>query len=396
MMSKVKDGIEPAATGLKVHLTIPEKVILEDGKEGIFHRRHKPFVKLGRKPSSGEIKYWVKKRQGFVADIADGKFDFSKEFPDYKGAKEYDKYKPKVLKDELPGWFEKEKVRFKPYSVKTYDKDIRNFILPTFGHLQLTEITSGVIKKAIKKETCGDGRLANKLIMLRLFLEDAHDNEDIPYNPFRDLPKLAAIKRNKSDAEGGELDLFEAGELDLLFSKMNPQDKNMYQFVMWSGLRPQEYLALEWADIDFEKREIKVNKALSNGQVGVTKTKAGNRTVIMLDGAYDALKAQQELTRWAKKTVFLNSEGKPYPTPDKAREQAWQPYFDGSIRYRPPKYMRHQYASIMLSLGEDIEQISKQMGHTNSVLFRQTYAEVIESFAPKFGLKANEYYKERG
>lgn len=51
----------------------------------------------------------------------------------------------------------------------------------------------------------------------------------------------------------------------------------------WTGMRPSEWCALEWADIDFETRAVDVSKAVkaATQNVGKTKTRRGERLTYM-------------------------------------------------------------------------------------------------------------------
>ena len=63
--------------------------------------------------------------------------------------------------------------------------------------------------------------------------------------------------------------------------------------MLYAGLRRGELLALEWNDIDFEKKVIHVNKSVeiltNQPRIKRPKTKAGTRDVPMPEILYDAL-----------------------------------------------------------------------------------------------------------
>jgi integrase len=62
---------------------------------------------------------------------------------------------------------------------------------------------------------------------------------------------------------------------------------NVIQFLLYTGMRKGEALALTWADIDFEANTIRINKGFSSTtqKIQTTKTKAGNRIIPLFDNA---------------------------------------------------------------------------------------------------------------
>ena len=70
-------------------------------------------------------------------------------------------------------------------------------------------------------------------------------------------------------------------EQQAILSELNGQAKNMVQFFFWTGLRPSELIALQWDDIDWNRKTISVNKSLTQAanEFEVTKTESGRREV---------------------------------------------------------------------------------------------------------------------
>ena len=58
--------------------------------------------------------------------------------------------------------------------------------------------------------------------------------------------------------------------------------KNFIMLMVSSGIRPGEIVALSWEDINFEKKQIMVNKTITNGKIGLPKTASSVRKVDIL------------------------------------------------------------------------------------------------------------------
>jgi integrase len=64
----------------------------------------------------------------------------------------------------------------------------------------------------------------------------------------------------------------------------------------------------------------------------------------------------------------------------------WRPVFEKlDIAYRNPYQMRHTFASMMISNGEDILWVSKMLGHTTSAMTLTMYARYVENKDKKRG-----------
>ena len=78
----------------------------------------------------------------------------------------------------------------------------------------------------------------------------------------------------------------------------------LFTFLLGTGCRIGEAIALRWDDLDFENKMITINHSIANyksaeknkcvSTLTTPKTEAGIRTIPMLDVVYDALKLEEE------------------------------------------------------------------------------------------------------
>ncbi len=159
-------------------------------------------------------------------------------------------------------------------------------------------------------------------------------------------------------------------------------------------MRTSELIALEWPDIDWKRKKINVNKAITNaGRINeTTKTKSGKREIDMLPPVEKALIDQKSHTLLQGNKVFLNHDNKPWNGDSQIRKRAWITILQkADIRYRNPYQTRHTYASMMLSAGENLAWVSNQMGHGDVLVTARTYARWIKSTEQQ-GMKAIEMF----
>jgi integrase len=110
----------------------------------------------------------------------------------------------------------------------------------------------------------------------------------------------------------------------------------LFKVAFWTGLRTSELIALRWEDVDLRAGMLSVRRAKVRKQVKAPKTKAGRRTLQLLQPARDALLDQRQYTQPAGAEVFHNPRtGEPWlhdgpiRRPHGSRRRA-------AVRYRYP------------------------------------------------------------
>ena len=110
----------------------------------------------------------------------------------------------------------------------------------------------------------------------------------------------------------------------------------------------------------------------------------------ILKPALEALQNQKQYTFMAGKRVFNNPRTcKPWLGDQPIRKTLWIPTLKrAGVRYRNPYQTRHTYASMMISSGEPIKWLSKQLGHSDMTTTLRIYSDWLDDAAPDAGSKA--------
>ncbi|MDQ3088819.1 MAG: site-specific integrase, partial [Acidobacteriota bacterium] len=157
-------------------------------------------------------------------------------------------------------------------------------------------------------------------------------------------------------------------------------------------MRPEEYLGLQWKDIDFENKILAVRRALVVKKGGgfiftEPKTKKSRRSIPISNSLIDALKAHRrsQLEERMKlgasyqtfDLVFASEIGTPLLHGNLLRRH-FKPIRDKaglpSIRLYD---LRHTTATLLLSAGENPKIVSERLGHASIVLTLDTYSHVL-------------------
>lgn len=154
-----------------------------------------------------------------------------------------------------------------------------------------------------------------------------------------------------------------------------------------TGARKGEVLALTWEDIDFEEKKLRINKTvLHNGTVqDTTKSKSGMRTIAIGERLVKILKAAhaqqaKDRLRYGK---FYRDSGRVCRHEDgtAVRPPQMQVVGEYARKHFPPGLcfhsLRHTHATMLLEAGEDLELVSKRLGHASISTTAKVYSHVL-------------------
>ena len=181
------------------------------------------------------------------------------------------------------------KNRLKENTWLTKEHIIRTKILPYFGKLKISEITTKEVI-AWQNEMLAY-RDEKKKPYSQTYLKTLHNqlsaifNHAVRYYDLRSNP--AAKVGNMGSEEHKEMLFWTREEYKKFADEMMDKPVSFYAFEMlyWCGIREGELLALTAADFDFEKETVKISKSYQrlHGEDVITtpKTKKSNRTIKM-------------------------------------------------------------------------------------------------------------------
>lgn len=188
-------------------------------------------------------------------------------------------------------------------------------------------------------------------------------------------------------------------------------------FLLYTGLRRGELLALKWEDIDFENHVITIRQAVAypgnQPTVKAPKTEAGNRKVALLAILEDALKkipvqsqkgyvfgGKKPLTaseirihwlNWCKSVGLAEAEVESYRAKNNRiyTKTKWRPLVT-------PHQFRHEYASMLEDAGISEFDAQHQLGHSSITITKDIYTHIREKKSGKNVTdKLNAYIKQK-
>ena len=343
------------------------------------------------KPTPANIRRMILFRDEILESIAAGTFDYQATFPDSKRFKIKEPLSDeatighwlKVLLDRNEKTLKASTYATLSISVKKLDQ--------TFGAMKLTDIKRRHVREYCEQQPCGNRQIRKLVSALRQAIECAVDDEVIDTNPLTGF-----VYKKVEPPQEDHVDPMTREEVAALLEHTHGQFRNFCQFAIWTGLRTSELVALEWGNIDFVRGIARITKAKTEDArvAETTKTRSGTRDIKLLPPALDALQAQKQHTFLAGKQVFSDGE-----RPFTGAQHVWRHWkralLAAGVRYRNPYQTRHTFASFMLSAGENINWLAKQMGHSSVTTTLKHYARFMPDAEDRYGLRAVEMFSSK-
>jgi integrase len=199
---------------------------------------------------------------------------------------------------------------------------------------------------------------------LRQVLEQAERWQWIDRNPAR------YVKNPKPKRP--EIQPFESWEeMDAIADELDPRFAAIPVFAAGTGLRPEEWIALERRDLDREAGVVTVERVYSQGRLKpCAKTSRQRRRVPLRQRVRDALEAIPP--RLDSPLLFPAARGGHIDL-EKFRHREWAPALRAAgIPHRRIYDLRHTYATWSLAAGVDLFTLSRRMG-TSLAMIDATY-----------------------
>ncbi len=277
--------------------------------------------------------------------------------------------------------FEMHEVYRRSLSQKNHKYIYERHIKPKFGNRKIDEIKPSEIAtwQAKLLRTLSTKSLFMIRAVFNVMFNDALADEIITRNP------LKLVKKPKNVAVN-EILPFNQEELFTILEQIQERMRAVFAIGFFTGMRTGEILVLKWSDIDFENKIIKVRRAKRQNTESLPKTKSSIRDVDILDVLLPYLQNHLKYKIDESEYLFNSWHRKPFTDFACIAKTYWRPAFEKvNIEYRNPYQMRHTFASMMISNGEDILWVSKMLGHTTSAMTLTMYARYVENKDKKRG-----------
>lgn len=282
-------------------------------------------------------------------------------------------------------WIKAITPKLSPRTVDGYEGYINRYALNKIKHLKLTDIDTHHIQEVYNATEKSSTTVRNLHASMNACFAWAVKHQYIRHNPCRHTDRPAKVRPEIVVMDEKEIVKF-AG-----LCQTEPLGV-LFEFALETGMRPEEYLALRWADI--AGNEISVQRSVQFNRKGGgyyfkdVKTKSGRRRIPISDHLRQRLathRREQLEHRLAMKgtwfnldLVFPNTIGGPIPLNNLTR-RFFAPILEkcGFDKHITLYSLRHTCATLLLSEGKNPKTVSDRLGHASVNLTLDVYSHVL-------------------
>jgi integrase len=304
------------------------------------------------------------------------------------------KFEPKMFKDFFNEWIEeRDDGERRECTIEKYREVGRDYLLPAFGKFMLADITDVAIQrfyKDLRKRGLAQATLHNIHVLLKNIFKLATKRELIIQNPMNNVDGPGKPKPRPVAMIG------EQAEAYINAAGSHP-DGFMFEFALYLGARPCEYMGLMWTDLNGQG-EIKIQRSLKwrlfdGWYVTPTKTDKSTRTIELtpyyIKRLEDHRRRQLEMKlkagpEWTDHGfIFTDDAGEPFRF-DKARRLHKKILAAAGLPETfKMKGSRHSCATALLAAGVDIKTVSERLGHSSIAVTMDVYTVVEKQLQRK-------------
>ena len=289
---------------------------------------------------------------------------------------------------------------------ETYKVLYAKHIGPYLGRVPLRDLTPQLLARwqaERLREGAGPTSVRKSLVLLGTILQTAMEGEHVAANPVRAVRKARQPRKDEVrpmapvTVEAMRAAALSPAPTEVAASVSGARNRKAYTIeapgtpytrhrdatlvsvLAYSGLRPQEALALTWGDV--REQTILVERAASGGEIKSTKTHKARTVRLLAPLAADLREFRLASGRPAQsRLIFPGPTGGPWTktTWDNWRGRTFSRLLAAvDIEQGRPYDLRHSFASLLLHEGRSVHYVAKQLGH-GARLTLDTYGHVID------------------
>lgn len=288
-------------------------------------------------------------------------------------------------------WLEEQKKAVKDATLWQYSK-IWKVIEQPLGNKKLTKLQKADViqfQNTLLKDNKSVAHVNHCTKLLKQILHMAVLDRIIPFNPCDSIKSLKDEKPKAVDTNHRALTQEET--TTFLRYAENSCYYHLFEFLLGTGMRISEALALTWFDVDFDKKEIRINKTISRTSntdyrvINSTKTKSSTRSIPLTDNLIRILKAQKErnsllYSQPSDNRIFLSSAGRTsnYNTVNSCIDHIISE-INKNVYFAPisAHAFRDTFATRCIEQGMNPQTLKAILGHSSLAMTMDLYSHVM-------------------
>ena len=300
-------------------------------------------------------------------------------------------------------WWESYKHTVKPNTQLNVRRLLDNHILPLFGSYKLDKLTTPLIQNVVNKlaDKTNKGEEGAFLYydslhaLNKRILQYGVVMQAIPFNPAREV----ILPRNTQKAKREKVKHFENQELKKFLDYLDSlnldkfryyYENTLYKFLLATGCRINEALALSWSDIDLDNAVVHITKTLNYKQeTNSPKSKTSLRDIDIDQATVSMLKQfrhRQTKEAWKigkSESVVFSDFIHEYPNNRTLQTRLRTHFKRANVTNIGFHGFRHTHASLLLNSGIPYKELQHRLGHSTLSMTMDVYSHLSKENAKK-------------
>lgn len=268
---------------------------------------------------------------------------------------------------------------------ESYERTVKNYILPYFGGSETKSITPLMIRQYLSEMALkySDSTLSKILICLSGIFAVAVENNFLSKSPtdFIKLPHSSQKKKEKRT--------YNRQEADDIISFSYTHENGIYIHILLElGLRCSELCGLKWSDIDLTRKIVHIQRACTTlhgtANIAATKNASSNRELPLSTEL--TLRLLEFKSGSCSDFIIHSKRNTDNPiTPSSFTKLYYNKFFAdyGVIDWLSPHELRHTCGTLLYARTKDIYAVSKYLGHSSvnitAKLYVHSSAEILRT-----------------
>ena len=300
-------------------------------------------------------------------------------------------------------WWESYKHTVKPNTQLNVRRLLDNHILPLFGSYKLDKLTTPLIQSVVNKlaDKTNKGEEGAFLYydslhaLNKRILQYGVVMQAIPFNPAREV----ILPRNTQKAKREKIKHFDNQELKKFLDYLDSLNLNkfryyyentLYKFLLATGCRINEALALSWSDIDLDNAVVHITKTLNYKQeTNSPKSKSSLRDIDIDQATVSMLKQyrlRQTKEAWKigkSENIVFSDFIHEYPNNRTLQTRLRTHFKRAKVTNIGFHGFRHTHASLLLNSGIPYKELQHRLGHSTLSMTMDIYSHLSKENAKK-------------
>ncbi|NYS33564.1 site-specific integrase [Streptococcus danieliae] len=300
-------------------------------------------------------------------------------------------------------WWESYQHTVKTNTKLGVERVLRVHVIPLFGGYKLDKLTTPLIQSIVNdlanranSGVAGAYLHYDKIHALnKRILQYCVTMQALPYNPAREV----IMPRNIAKTKRKKIKHFDNQELKKFLDYLDTLDSSryryryevtLYKFLLATGCRINEALALQWSDIDLDNAVVHITKTLNYRQeVNNPKSPSSYRdipidreTVTMLRG-YKREQTQEAWKLGRTETVVFSDFIHEYPNNRTLQTRLTTHFKRSKVNNIGFHGFRHTHASLLLNSGIPYKELQHRLGHSQLSMTMDIYSHLSKENTEK-------------